>query len=299
LDFLFMDTQPIETAVIPVAGIGSRMLPATWSIEKCMLPIYSGGKTRLLVDWMVEECVDAGIKRVIFVTTERGKKQLYDYFEKIDDDLELRYDYLGKGDVVATEQARRDSYGITYEYVIQPPDGYGTTVPPFLARHLLEGERRFFLMGGDDFVYHEDPQASEISLAIKTWNDAGTDHIIMGNPLPRERAPRYGIFFTDDQGNLSQWVEKPALEDVPNIPIVTSNISRYGFSDRIWDFIDEEMNAKRDGEHLITYPVLNALAAGQMFRIHPVRGQYLDGGTIDGIVAAGKYITEHPQHKVR
>jgi UTP--glucose-1-phosphate uridylyltransferase len=287
--------NPVETAVIPVAGIGSRMLPATWSIEKCMLPVYTGGKTRLLIDWMVEECADAGIKRVIFITTERGKKQLYDYFEKIDDSLELRYDFLGKGDIVATEQARRDSYGLTYEYVIQPPDGYGTTVPPFLAKPHLRGEKRFFLMGGDDFVYHENSKVCELSLAMQTWDTAKTDHIIMGNPLPRIDAPRYGIFFTDEQGNLSEWVEKPALEDVPNIPIVTSNISRYGFSDRIWDYIEEEMKTKRDGEHLITYPVLNALAAGQAFRIHPVQGVYLDGGNAEKLSEAGLYIAAHPR----
>jgi UTP--glucose-1-phosphate uridylyltransferase len=290
-----MDMLPIETAVIPVAGIGSRMLPATWSIEKCMLPVYTGGKTRLLVDWMVEECAQAGIKRVIFITTERGKKQLYDYFEKIDANLEMRYEHLGKGDVVTTEQARRDSYGLTYEYVIQPPDGYGTTVPPFLAKPLLQGEKRFFLMGGDDFVYHEEAKFSELSLAIDTWNKAGTDHIIMGNPIPRAEATRYGVLFANDAGDLSKWVEKPAIEDVPNTPIATVNISRYGFSEGIWEYLEQEMATAREGEHLITYPVLNALAAGQKFRIHPVQGVYLDGGTAETLIAAARYITEHPR----
>jgi UTP--glucose-1-phosphate uridylyltransferase len=290
-----MDIHPIETAIIPVAGIGSRMLPATWSIEKCMLPVYTGGKTRLLVDWMVEECVKAGIKRVIFVTTERGKKQLYDYFEKIDASLEMRYDHLGKGKMVATEQARRDAYGLTYEYVIQPPDGYGTSVPPTLAQPLLQGEKRFFLMGGDDFVYHEEPDVSELALAIQTWNEAGTDHIIMGNPIPRVDAPRYGVLFTDDKGNLSEWAEKPLLENVPNIPIVTANISRYGFSDSIWEYLDQEMKARREGEHQITFPVLSALAAGQTFRIHPVQGAYLGGGTAEELIATGHYIAEHPR----
>lgn len=288
-----MDTHPIETAVIPVAGVGSRMLPATWSIEKCMLPVYTGGKTRLLVDWMVDECAKAGIKRVIFVTTERGKQQLYDYFEKINVGLAMRYEHLGKGAIVETEQARRDSYGLRYAYVIQPPDGYGTAIPPLLTKPLLRGEKRFFLMGGDDFVYHEDPSVSELALAIQTWNAAGTDHIIMGNPVPRAVAPRYGVLFADDQGNLSEWIEKPSLERLPDKPVITANISRYGFSDRIWDYLEEEMKATRDGEHYITYPVLNALAAGQAFRIHPVQGTYLDGGTAEGIIEAGQYIADH------
>lgn len=290
-----MDNHPIETAVIPVAGVGSRMLPATWSIEKCMLPIYTGGRTRLLVDWMVDECAKAGIKRVIFVTTERGKKQLYDYFEKIDLSLAKRYQHLGKGKVVAEEQARRDAYGLTYEYVIQRPNGYGTAVPPYLTRHLLEGEKRFFLMGGDDFVYHQEPDVSELSLAIQTWDRAGTDHIIMGNPIPRADAPRYGVLFADERGDLSEWIEKPPIEQVPDIPVVTANISRYGFSDKIWEHLEHEMEIKREGEHLITYPVLEALAASQTFHIHPVQGAYLGGGTAEELIATGKYIAEHPE----
>lgn len=290
-----MDMHPIETAVIPVAGIGSRMLPATWSIEKCMLPVYTGGKTRLLVDWMVEECAQAGIKRVIFVTTERGKKQLYDYFEKIDASLEMRYDHLGKSKVVATEQARRDSYGLQYEYVIQPPDGYGTTVPPFLAKPLLEGEKRFFLMGGDDFIYHEELGVSELSLAVQTWDEAGTDHMILGKPVPPIDATHLGVFFTDDKGNLTEWVEKPALESIPDVPTVLVNTSRYGFSDSIWDYLEQEMKTHRDGEHLITYPVLDALAHGHAFRIHSVQGAYLGGGTAEELIATGHYIAEHPQ----
>jgi UTP--glucose-1-phosphate uridylyltransferase len=290
-----MSTTPITTAVIPVAGIGTRMLPATWSIEKCMLPIYAGTKTRLLVDWMVEECAQAGLQRIIFVTTERGKKQLRDYFEDIDTTLAYRYAYLGKTHLIEAEWERRASYGLTYEYVIQHPGAYGTTVPPYLAREALQGEKRFFLMGGDDFVYHQEPTVSELGLAIQDWDAAGTDHVIMGNPVDRADALKYGVLLADERGNLKEWLEKPALEDIPEVPKVTINISRYGFSDCIWEYMLEEMRAHRDGEHFITYPVLNALAAEQTFRIHPIQGRYLDGGTTEGLIAAGQYIATHPR----
>lgn len=294
-----MDMPPIETAIIPVAGVGSRMLPATWSVEKCMLPVYTGNKTgtRLLVDWMVEECVKAGIKRIIFVTTERGKKQLYDYFEKIDAGLAMRYEQLGKGDIVTTEQARRDSYELTYEYVIQPPGSYGTSVPPTLSKHLLAGEKRFFLMGGDDFIYDENPDVAELSLAIKTWNDAGTDFMMMAKLVPPTEATHLGVFFTDDKNNLTKWIEKPPLDELPDVPSVFVNTSRYGFSDRIWDYLEQEVQTQRDGEHLITYPVLRALGDGCAFRIHSIQGAYLGGGTADELIATGQYIAEHPQQR--
>jgi UTP--glucose-1-phosphate uridylyltransferase len=295
-----MDTHSIETAIIPVAGIGSRMLPATWSVEKCMLPVYIGNKTktRLLVDWMVEECVKAGIKRIIFVTTERGKKQLSDYFEKIDQNLVTRFEDLGKDDIVAAERARRASYGVTYEYVFQQPGdayGYGTTVPPLLAKHLLQGEKRFFLMGGDDFIYHENPEVAELSHAMKTWEEAGTDFVMMAKLVSPTEATHLGVFFTDDQGNLEKWLEKPSLEELPDAPAVFANASRYGFNDSIWDYLEQEAQTKRASEHLITYPILKALGDGHTFRIHSIQGAYLGGGTADELIASGHYIADHPQ----
>jgi UTP--glucose-1-phosphate uridylyltransferase len=286
----------ITTAVIPVAGIGTRMLPATWSIEKCMLPIYAGGQTRLLVDWMVEECAAAGLERVIFVTTERGKKQLRDYFENIDDTLKERYEWLGKMKLVLAEQERRAAYGLHYEYIIQAPGAYGTTVPPFLARSLLRGEKQFFVVGGDDFVYHQDPSVSELALAIKTWQRGRTDHVIMGNPIDRSDGPKSGVLEEDERGNLRHWLEKAPLEELPDTPKLIGNISRYGFSDNIWDYMEQEMTTARDGaEHYITYPVLRALVDGQTFRIHTLQGRYLGGGTPKELIEAGQYIAAHPR----
>jgi UTP--glucose-1-phosphate uridylyltransferase len=293
-----MAVHSINTAVIPVAGIGTRMLPATWSIEKCMLPVYVPGHTRLLVDWMVEECAQAGLQRVIFVTTERGQRQLRDYFEHIDSTLQDRYAHLGKSGLVEAERERRQSYKLRYEYVIQNPGAYGTAVPPYVAREVLSGEKRFFLMGGDDFVYHQNPLESELSLAIKTWSDAETDHVIMGKLVDRNDATKLGLLYSDNDKNLSQWVEKPKLQDIPDVPKVTVNVSRYGFSDSIWEYISEEMNTQRNGEHQMTYPVLSALSNGQTFRIHNVEGEYLGGGTTEELINAGRYITKNPKFSI-
>lgn len=244
---------------------------------------------------MVEECAQAGLQRVIFVTTERGKRQLKDYFERIDDTLEERYALLGKSSLVLAERARRAAYKLHYEYIIQSPTLYGTSVPPLLARPALQGEKWFFLMGGDDFVYHQDPTVSELALAMKTWQIADTDHVIMGKSVSRRAAAHLGVFFPDEQGNLTRWIEKPSPEAMPDTPQVTANISRYGFSDRIWEYLEEEAKIERQGEHQMTYPVLQALADGQTFRIHTVRGAYLGGGTAEELIASGRYIAEHPR----
>jgi UTP--glucose-1-phosphate uridylyltransferase len=73
----------IETAVMPVAGSGTRGFPLTSAQDKFMMGIYARDGIRPTVDYMVEDCVGAGIERVIFVTSEHGKIALKDYFETL------------------------------------------------------------------------------------------------------------------------------------------------------------------------------------------------------------------------
>lgn len=285
----------IETAVIPVAGAGTSVFPCTTAIDKCFLPVYANGHSRPLIDFMVEDCVGAGLKRVIFVTTERGKTQLKEYFEDLNPVLLQQLQALGRDDVIEAELRRRASYGLTFEYVIQPPDTYGTAVPPYLAREALNGENRFALMGGDDFVYHPDG-TSELKLAIDTWEQAGSDHVIMGVPVERNHATRYGILQINENGTLADIDEKPPIERVPENPV--ANISRYLLSDTIWDYIDQEIAEQRGKgkEHYITYPISNAAADGQTFQVHAVKGTYLNGGNFEGLRYASNYLAKHPAH---
>lgn len=283
----------ITTAVIPVAGAGSRMLPATSAIEKCMLPVYANGEARPNIDYMVEDCVGAGISRIIFVCSERGRAQLKDYFgPELPPTLRTQLERLGKTDIIDAELSRRSSYGVSFEYVIQPTDVYGTSVPPYAAKSLLDNESHFVVMGGDDFVYHADG-TSELAQAIAHWRRSGADHAVMGLPIDREDCGKYGILQTDNNGLLKAIDEKPPRDRWPQEPV--ANISRYILSADIWPFIDAEMaTARGTAEHYITYPIDAAAAAGQSFYVHPVTGKYLDGGSPAGIAEAGRYIELHP-----
>lgn len=284
----------IETAVIPVAGAGTREFPVTTAIEKSMMPVYAGDASRPIIDFMVEDCATAGLGRVIFVTTERGQRQLQDYFgPDLTSTLRRQLERVGKTSKIDAELSRRRSYGLQFEYVIQPTHMYGTAVPLYLARAALRGEQHFALMGGDDFVYHEDG-SSELQLALAGWSDSGTDHAIMGLPVNREDAPKYGILQTGSDGRLTAIDEKPPLQRVPLTPV--ANISRYLLSDAIWPHVLDEMQQLRGtGEHYVTYPIGAALAEGQTFHVHPVQGQYLDGGSFEGLLQASNYITAHPR----
>lgn len=283
----------IQTAVIPVAGAGTRVFPMTTSIAKCMMPVYAGAHSRPLIDYMVEDCVRAGLKRIIFVTTEHDKVQLSDYFAPdINSTLRQQLETLGKSDKLEAELARRQAYGVQFDYIVQPANRYGTTLPLYAARPLLEGESKFALMGGDDFVYHPDG-TSELGLAIQSWDQSGADHVIMGLPVPREIAPNYGILQIDQSGHFMGIDEKPPLDRVPEHPV--ANISRYLLSDSIWHQVEQEIAQRRGtNEHYITYPINEAYKAGQSFYVHAVTGTYLDGGTFDGLLAASQYVTDHP-----
>jgi UTP-glucose-1-phosphate uridylyltransferase len=284
----------IETAIIPVAGAGTSVFPCTTAIDKCFMPVYANGQSRPLIDFMVEDCAGAGLKRVIFVTTERGKAQLKEYFEDLNPILREQLSALGRDDLIAAELQRRHSYNLQYEYVIQPPNIYGTAVPPYLAREALSGEKHFALMGGDDFVYHTDG-TSELKLAIDTWQSSNTDHVIMGVPVAREQAPRYGILQIDASNRLVSIDEKPPLERVPENPI--ANISRYLLNDQIWDEIAAEVAIDRGKgrEHYITNPISQAVADGQSFQVHAVTGTYFNGGNFDGLLEASNYLKAHPR----
>jgi len=218
--------------------------------------------------------------------------QLSEYFEHVNQNLKEQLQRLGKDDMLAEELARRESFNLTYEYIIQPSDQYGTAFPPFLAKDYLKGETRFALMGGDDFVYRQDG-TSELGAAIETWSNSDAEHVIMGKPVAWAEGPNYGILQTDASGKLLGINEKPPLERVPQEPV--ANISRYLLSDSIWPYIKTEM-AKRRGtaEHYITYPINDAIADGHSFQVHPVGGEYMDGGSFEGLLKASEYISAHP-----
>jgi UTP--glucose-1-phosphate uridylyltransferase len=281
----------IESAVIPVAGIGSRAFPLTTSIEKCLLPVYAGVATRPLIDYMVQDCVKAGIKRILFVTTERGKTQLKDYFCSINTSVSEQLSSLGKNDILQNELNRRSAMNVTFEFIIQPQGLYGTAVPLFYAQDALRGENSFVMFGGDDFVYHPD-STSELGLAIDTWTKSKTNHLIMGAPVSRQAAQKYGVLYSSEQKLLTSIDEKPKLLDIPKNPLV--NITRYLFNKSIWAEIEEEINVQRgNGEHYITYAINEAIRKGQTFAIHTVKGIYLDGGSYEGLQQAGEYISNH------
>lgn len=289
--------KTIRTAIIPVAGTGARLLPAASTLEKCMMPLYLEDGAVPIIEFMVEDCARAGLERVIFVTTEHGEQELSRYFSiDVNNTLRELFETTENYDKLKQERDRRGRYNLEFEYVTQRTDKYGTAVSLHEARKAIGDEKHFALMGGDDFVYHQDGK-SELALAIKTWNTKDTDHLVMGVSVNREDAAgTYGVLMRDKDDNFVGIDEKPPLGRVPNNPL--ANISRYLLSGEIWEHVETEMAIDRSkGQHEVTSLLNAAQESGQTFGIHTVEGVYLNGGETDSMVEAILYIRQNPPIK--
>ncbi|HTE22455.1 MAG TPA: sugar phosphate nucleotidyltransferase [Candidatus Limnocylindria bacterium] len=314
---------------MPLGGAGSRWAPATPTHVKPLIPMAVGETPVMPIDLMLAEC-DA--PRVVMVTTQRGEKAFRDYLdpERLDQDFTAQCRSLGKNALVEAEENRREFYGQRpsgglrkLEYATQrPKDGYGTTVPFYIACRALSKRRfpfigqkgRFTLkdpseevwaMGGDDaLVSLRADEESELQRAREARDSNGADHVIMGVPVDRSVAGNYGNLVADDEGRLQRLVEKPSAEQIKEMypdeatdPI--ASVSRIGLRiAKIWPLVKAEMRQKRTGkdEHFLTNVISAALADGQTFYIHQVdetAGIYCDMGTLPAAQKTARYLTSN------
>lgn len=265
----------ISKAIIPVAGWGTRRLPITKAIEKCMLPIGN----RPIVDYVVEDCIKAGITEIYFVVGEQSE-QLRQYYSKhvaLDDYLTTH----GKTEALKLATPPEN---ITFHYIVQPKGKYGTAIPVALAaEHLVPDESVVVLMG-DDFIYNADG-ASEVARLL---DSAGEEASLLGVEVPHEDVSKYGVLQVSAESEFQGIVEKPSAEDAPSNLI---NISKYVMTPGLLREIMAYM--LRDdvkGEYLITEPINAYMAKGEVVKVVPAQGRYLDGGTLEGWLEANRVV---------
>jgi len=294
-----MIERTIDTAVIPVAGLGTRMAPFTAGEPKFMAGVSEGDKYRPNIDYTLDDCVGAGIENLVFVISNGGDEHLTRYLGPLSNDVRAQYKKLGKFKELEAEETRRGTFkDMNIEYVEQrASDPYGTAVPLSLARAALRGVGNFAVTGGDDFVWHPGGN-SELALAITGWRDSGTDHAIMGKPISaRLDATKYGVLRRDSDGCLVDIDEKPPLERVPDNPL--ANISRYILnSELIWPHLEAvlaEQRGSEQPEYYVTDVINKAVDAGHTFHVHAVQGMYFDAGSPKGILEASNRISQELQ----
>lgn len=219
----------IRKAVLPVAGLGTRVLPASKVIPKEMLPLVD----KPTLQYIVEEAVAAGIEEIIFVTS-RSKRSIEDHFD-VFPELEAALERKGKSKEL--EELRHVQTMATYTYVRQPePRGLGHAV---LCAKELVGDEPFVVMLGDDLVAPETPCLPRM-MEIHEQYGASVLSLV---PLPPEIIPTYGIVSVQEIGGdgenvfkVTHLVEKPALEEAPSDLGVAG---RYILTPDIFTFLEQ------------------------------------------------------------
>ncbi|MBI2637356.1 MAG: UTP--glucose-1-phosphate uridylyltransferase GalU [Candidatus Sungbacteria bacterium] len=196
----------IKKVIIPVAGFGTRFLPATKAQPKEMLPIVD----KPVIQYLVEEAVASGIKEIIFVTG-RGKRAIEDHF---DNAAELEYFLEKRGKHELARQIRKISSLANFAFVRQKePLGNGDAL--LQALHLIKDEPVAVLFG-DDVVYSKTPCLKQLIVAFKKHKAS----IFALERVSKELVYKYGIVdakrIADRTYRIKKVVEKPAVKDAPS-----------------------------------------------------------------------------------
>lgn len=201
-------TRRVRKAVFPVAGLGTRFLPATKLVAKEMLPIVD----KPLIQYAVEEARKAGIEYCIFVTG-RGKAVLVDHFDHAPE-LEGLLRDRGKKEPLDELLGGLPEPGTIVSTRQQEPLGLGHAV--WCARSFV-GDEPFAVILPDDLVMADRPCIGQL---IEAWQDIGGGNVLAVEEVPRDKTDKYGILdIASDNGRLAVakgMVEKPKPESAPS-----------------------------------------------------------------------------------
>jgi UTP--glucose-1-phosphate uridylyltransferase len=273
---------PIRKAVFPVAGLGTRFLPATKAIPKEMLPVVD----RPLIQHVVDEAREAGIQHFIFVTG-RNKGVIEDHFDR---QFELEHTLTERQRRADLEALARDLPGPgTASFTRQQlPLGLGHAV--WCARELV-GHEPFALLLPDVLVQHNRGCLGQM---IDAAHEIEGANIIAVEKVPADRIHMYGVVGVGEPKgklfSLTQMVEKPARENAPSNLIITG---RYILQPEIFDILAAEKRGA-GGEIQLTDAMIE-LAKRQPFYGLEFEGRSFDCGSKVGFLAANvAYALERP-----
>ena len=270
-------TNKVRSAVFPVAGRGTRFLPATKASPKEMLPIVD----KPLIQYAVEEAVDAGATKLIFITGS-SKRAIEDHFDS-DPELERALSDSGKDDLL---RSIRDIVpkGVTCIYIRQgEPLGLGHAV---LCAKSAVGNEPFFVHLADDLIAGDPPCLTQ--MAGEYARHSGS--VIAVETVPQEDTSSYGIVAVNDESQITQIVEKPDPEDAPSNSAV---VGRYLLAPEIFDKL-ETTGRGAGGEIQLTDAIADLLPESAVYA-YSFSGERFDCGSKLGYLKATvAYGLDHP-----
>jgi len=280
----FIKPKKVTKAIFPVAGFGTRCLPATKAQPKEMLPVVD----KPAIQYLAEDAAQAGVKDIIFVTG-RGKRAIEDHF---DYSFELDKTLVEKNKLDLVKQVRQISQIARFTYVRQPmPLGDGHAIN--CAAHLVAGDPVLIMFG--DTLY--DGDISPAQQAIDAYNKYQVPIIGLA-PVPNELVSQFGVIagdkIDDHVYKINRFVEKPKAEDAP------SNLAAVGvyvITPEVFQAL-AKVKSPRSGEIRLADAFALMLEQGQTLYGLQLKGEWLDTGSKFGLVKATiKLGLKHPELK--
>ena len=269
----------IKQAIIPLAGLGTRLLPLTSVFPKELLPI--NGKPG--IEYILDECIDAGIKEVIFIISKK-KQMIKDYFYK--DSFYKRIIKKKKDLRILNEYKKILVYKKMIKFVYQDkPLGTGDAV--LKTRKFIKG--KFFLMLlPDDLIVNKNCSKSMIKI-----HNSRNSSVMASMNVNKDNVSRWGIYKLGKKINnknffINDVVEKPTTKKAPSNKAI---IGRYILPRKIFSKLST-LKPGKSGEIHITDAIQSLIRENENFIAHTFSGKYLDCGSMDGYIKSAKEISK-------
>lgn len=268
-----MTLKPVRKAVFPVAGLGTRFLPATKAVPKEVLPLVD----RPLIQYAIDEAREAGITDFIFVTA-KGKSALEDYFDS-SPELTRALVAKGKTDLLkAIEPSEMASGAISY---VRQQEALGLGHAVWCARRLV-GDEPFAVILPDDVIAAQKPCLSQL---VEAYHETG-GNIVAAMDVAQRDVSKYGVIEPDggcrDLVRMKGLVEKPAPDDAPSNLAV---IGRYILNPSIMTHLCD-MKRGAAGEIQLTDAIAEDIAQGRESFGCRFEGERFDCGSKAGYLQA-------------
>ncbi len=263
--------KKVKKAVIPVAGLGTRLLPATKTQPKEMLPIVD----KPAVQYVVEEAITSGIESILFVTG-RGKRAIEDYF---DYSVELEQELENRGKEELLDEIKKVGNLVPVYYVRQKsPRGLGDAV--YQAREFV-GEEPFALILADDIFVTPSPLLGEI---MELYRQKPAIYLTV-TPVPPQDVSSWGVIKGEKVGEalyrVEDLVEKPEKDKAPSSLAI---VGRYVLTPSIFEAI-ERTPPGRGGEIQLTDAIKALLGREEVYALE-LRGKHFGVGDKVGYLKA-------------
>lgn len=270
----------IRKAIIPAAGLGTRVLPATKAIPKEMLPIVD----KPALQYLVEELIESGIKEILIITG-RNKQAIENHFDYSYELEQLLYK-KNKKDVLNVVQ--NISKMVNLFYIRQKlPLGLGDAI---MVAESFVGNEPFLILLGDDIIY-TDKNKGEVPVSkqlIDLYENNGAGNYIGVQEIEKDKTFKYGIINISNKINenlfeIDDFIEKPSIEKAPSN---YAALGRYILEPSIFKFLKNEPLI--EGEIQLTPAILKMYQSGEKLYAYKFEGVRYDTGDKFGLFKADR-----------